>query len=66
MTNSYDDLIATNQKIFFILGVAMSMVMDHCRKLPESEKDHYYWLIQAIESVVYKGDELPPFPESKL
>lgn len=53
-----EKMIENHQRVLFILGVAMSMIMSKCKG-----DSHYEWLMKAIENVVYKDMPLPELPK---
>jgi hypothetical protein len=55
-------LIHIIQRLSLILGYASGFISDYAKTLPEIDKDKYYWLINAIENVLYLDKPLPPMP----
>jgi len=52
-----------NAELLFILGYASSAILALMGQLPEDKKNGIFWIIQAIENVVYQDKPMPPLPK---
>jgi hypothetical protein len=52
-----------NERLLLVMGVATSVIMELGKYVPVEKKDGIYWVIEAIENLVYLDKPLPPFPE---
>lgn len=50
-----------NQRLLFILGVCLPIIIDHKSETSRQEQLKN-WILKAVESVVYKNEGLPEFP----
>lgn len=62
MKEEIDYMIHMNQRLNLVLGYAMAFVFDYSKKLPECEKEKYYWLCEAVSNLIYLDKPLPPMP----
>ena len=52
-----------NERLLLVMGFATSVIMELGSRVPEERKSGLYWVIEAIENIVYLDKPLPPFPE---
>jgi hypothetical protein len=63
MTNdNIDKLIQMNQRLLLVMGYATSVILELGKFVPEEKKQGVYWVIEAIENIVYLDKPLPPMP----
>lgn len=60
--SSLGRLARTNEKLLFILGVTLPLVMKAKSETPQEEKMRN-WILESIEAVVYRNEALPKMPE---
>lgn len=60
--NNIDKLIQMNQRLLLVMGYATSVILELGKHIPEEKKDGVYWVIEAIENIVYLDKPLPPIP----
>ena len=51
-----------NQRLLLVMGYATSVILELGRYVPEERKQGVYWVIEAIENIVYLDKPLPPMP----
>jgi len=51
-----------NERLLLVMGFATSVIMELGRYVPEEKKEGVYWVIEAIENLVYLDKPLPPMP----
>lgn len=56
------ELIDKNFILFTLMGFAVSLLIDAFKNRPESDKDKYYWFLNAVENIVYHNKPPPPLP----
>lgn len=52
-----------NERLLLVMGFATSVIMELGRYVPEDKKEGVYWVIEAIENLVYLDKPLPPMPK---
>jgi len=52
-----------NERLLLVMGFATSIIMELGKYVPEERKEGVYWVIEAVENLVYLDKPLPPFPE---
>ena len=52
-----------NERLLLVMGFATSVIMELGKYAPEERKEGVYWVIEAVENLVYLDKPLPPFPE---
>ncbi len=57
-----DKLIQMNQRLLLVMGYATSVILELGKHMPEEKKQGIYWVIEAIENIVYLDKPLPPMP----
>ena len=57
-----DDQARVNQRLLFILGATLPIVMRAKSNNPQEERART-WILEAIEAVVYRNEELPRMSE---
>lgn len=55
-------LIQMNQRLLLVMGYATSVILELGKFVPEEKKQGVYWVIEAIENIVYLEKPLPPMP----
>lgn len=61
--DSIEKLIHMNQRLLLVMGYASSIILELGKDMPECNKQGIYWVIDAIENIVYLDKPLPPMPE---
>jgi hypothetical protein len=56
-------IINMNQRILLVMGVITSVILEVGKYVPEEKKEGIYWIIDAVENLVYLDKPLPPLPE---
>lgn len=59
--STLEELTKVNQQLLFILGATLPLVMRANSQTPQEEKVRN-WLLEAIEAVVYKNEDMPRTP----
>lgn len=59
--STLEELTKVNQQLLFILGATLPLVMRAKSQTPQEEKVRN-WLLEAIEAVVYKNEDMPRMP----
>jgi len=60
--DNVDKLIQMNQRLLLVMGYATSAILELGHLVPEEKKQGIYWVIEAIENIVYLDKPLPPMP----
>ena len=60
--DNVDKLIQMNQRLLLVMGYATSVILELGKHVPEESKLGVYWVIEAIENIVYLDKPLPPMP----
>jgi hypothetical protein len=60
--DNVDKLIQMNQRLLLVMGYATSVILELGKYVPEENKQGVYWVIEAIENIVYLDKPLPPMP----
>lgn len=55
-------LIKINERLLFILGASLPLVMDWNNESPRQQKLRH-WVLTAIDRVVYEESDLPELPK---
>lgn len=62
LEEALDETGKINQRLLFILGATLPIVMKYNSQTPQEER-HRNWILESIEAVVYRNEELPRMPE---
>lgn len=60
--DSIEKLIQINQKLLFVMGHTVSLIMEIKKDISEDKKEDIDCVIKAIENIVYLNKPLPPMP----
>lgn len=52
-----------NERLLLVMGFATSVILELGSYVPEQRKQGIYWVIEAVENLVYLDKPLPPLPE---
>lgn len=52
-----------NERLLLVMGFATSVLLELDKYVPEEEKEGLYWIIDAVENLVYLDKPLPSLPE---
>lgn len=55
-------LIQMNARLLLVMGYATSVILEISNRIPEDKKQGVYWVIEAMENIVYLDKPLPPMP----
>lgn len=61
--DNIERLIQMNQRLLLVMGYATSVILELGKYVPEEKKHGVYWVVEAIENIVYLDKPLPPMPE---
>jgi hypothetical protein len=60
--DNIDKLIQMNQRLSLVIGYATSVIIELGKHMPEEKKQGMYWVIEAVENIIYLDKPLPPMP----
>lgn len=55
-------LLDMNARLLLVMGYATSVLLELGQYVTEEKKQGLYWVIEAIENIVYLDKPLPPMP----
>ncbi len=60
-----DKIMLMNQRLLLVMGYATSVILDLHHHIPIEKKEGCYWVVDAMENIVYLDKPLPPMPGVK-
>jgi len=61
--DNVDRIIEANHRMMFVMRYAYTVLLELGKFVPEENKQGIYWVIEAIENIVYLNKPLPPLPQ---
>ena len=60
--DNVDKIIQMNQRLLLVMGYATSVILELGKYVSDEKKQGLYWVIEAVENIVYLDKPLPPMP----